>query len=73
MELLNTFKQVGQKRKTKLGLVLTLVVELAITYGLASWAVDNGNLFCWLAALIATIYCLKGLTELIGSFFNHGK
>ena len=45
-------KQLDAWHKTKLGFLVFAVLELAICYGFASLAIDRGNLWWYLLALI---------------------
>ena len=59
-------------RTSKLGLTILAVTQLAIAYGFASLAIDRGNLWWYLLALIFLIGTLQNLFKLIGAFL-HGK
>jgi hypothetical protein len=59
--------------KTKLGLLVFAIVELAITYGFASLSIDRGNLWWYLLTLIFLVGFLQNFVRLIGSFFNNGR
>jgi hypothetical protein len=52
--------------KTKLGLFVFAIVELAITYGFASLAIDRGNLFWYLLTLVFLVGSLQNIFRLIG-------
>jgi hypothetical protein len=56
--------------KTKLGLLLFGLAELAIAYGLGSLAIDRGNLFWYLLTLVFLIGTLQNFFKLIGKLFN---
>jgi hypothetical protein len=58
--------------QTRLGLLVFAVVELAITYGFASLAINDGNLVIYLLTLIFLVGFLQNFFKLIGTFF-HGK
>ncbi|MEK7599481.1 MAG: hypothetical protein AAB462_00385 [Patescibacteria group bacterium] len=65
--------QLDKWHKTKLGLAVFAVVELAITYGFASLAIDRGNPLWYLLTLIFLVGTLQNLFKLIGSFISNGK
>ncbi len=50
-----------------------MLLEAGISYGFASLAIDRGNLWWYLLALIFLVRALKDLFRLIGSYFNSGK
>lgn len=58
--------------RTKLGLVVFALIELAVSYGLASWAIDSGSLWLYAAALIFIVGVLQNFVRLIGKFV-HGS
>jgi len=58
--------------KTKLGLLIFAVVELAIAYGFASLSIDRGNLLWYLLTLTFFVGFLQSLVKLIGSF-SHAR
>jgi hypothetical protein len=58
--------------KTKLGLLVFGLVELAITYGFISLAIDRGNLWWYILALVFLVGALQNFVKLIGTFV-HGK
>lgn len=64
--------QLNKWHQTKLGLLVFGLAELAITYGFATLAIDRGNLWWYLLALIFLIGSLQNFTKLIGIFI-HGK
>lgn len=66
------FKRLDKWHKTKLGLLVFAIVELALTYFFGSLAIDRGNLWWYLLALIFLVGLLQNFVKLIGSFF-HGK
>jgi hypothetical protein len=63
-------KKLHNWHQTKLGLLVFGLVELAITYGFASLAIDRGNLLWYLLALIFLIGALQNLFKLIGKFLQ---
>ncbi len=58
--------------KTRSGLAVFCIAELAIAYGFASLSIDRGNFFWYLLTLIFLVGALQNLFKLIGSFV-HGK
>lgn len=59
--------------KTKLGLLFFAIIELAITYGFASLAIDRGDLWWYLLTLIFLIGFLQNFFRLIRSLFRGGQ
>lgn len=53
------------KQHSLIGLLLTTVVELGITYGLGSWALDTGSWWLYLFTLIFLIGSVKNFVNLI--------
>lgn len=66
-------KQLEKWHKTKLGLFIFSLVELALAYGFASLAIDRGNLLYYLLAIVFLFGTLKNLTTLIGRLRNVRK
>jgi hypothetical protein len=56
--------------KTKLGWLVFAFAELVIAYSFASLAIDRGNLWYYLLALIFLLGSLQNLFQLIGSFIH---
>lgn len=56
--------------QAKLGLLFFAIVELAVTYGFASLAIDRGNLWWYILALIFLIGSLQNFVKLIGALAN---
>jgi hypothetical protein len=52
--------------KTKLGLLVFGLVELGLTYGFASLAIDRGSLWYYLLTLIFLVGTLQNIFKLIG-------
>lgn len=65
-------KQLDKWYGTRLGLLVFALVELAITYGFITLAIDRGNLWYYLLTLVFLVGTLQNLVKLIGSFV-HGK
>lgn len=57
--------QLRQFHRTKLGLIVFGLAELAGAYGCANWAVDNGSLLLYLAALILLVGALQNCVKLV--------
>jgi len=57
---------------TKLGLLIFSIAELVVAYGFASLAIDRGNLWYYLLALIFLFGALQNLFKLIGKVL-HGN
>jgi hypothetical protein len=58
--------------QSALGLLTFAVIELALTYGLTSLAVDRGNLWWYILAIIAFIGAIQNLIKLIRkAFYGH--
>lgn len=56
--------------KTRLGLLVFAIFELAIAYGFASLSIDRGNFWWYLLTLIFFVGFLQNLLRLIGKIFN---
>ncbi len=65
-------KSLHNWHQTKLGLLVFGLIELAITYGFASLAIDRGNLLYYVLTLIFLVGALQNLFKLIGKLI-HGK
>jgi len=61
-------QQLDRFHKRKLGLLIFGLVELAITYGFMSLAIDRGNFWWYILTLIFLIGALQNFVHLIGSF-----
>jgi hypothetical protein len=59
--------------KTRPGLTVFGLVELALTYGFMSLAIDRGNLFWYLLTLLFLVGALQNFVYLIGSFIRGKK
>lgn len=64
--------------KTRPGLLVFAIVELAITYGFISLAIDRGNPWYYLLSLIFLVGFLQNLSKLIAKLFKttesrHGR
>ena len=64
--------QLDKWHKTKLGLLVLGLGELAAAYGFASLAIDRGNLLYYLLTLVFLVGSLQNLTKLIGRLL-HGR
>jgi hypothetical protein len=69
---MKTTKKLDTWHRTKTGLFIMCLVELAIAYGFASLSIDRGNLWWYLLTIIFFIGALQNFLRLIGAFF-HGK
>jgi hypothetical protein len=58
--------------QAKPGLLVFGLVELGVTYGFISLAIDRGNFLWYLLALIFLIGSLQNFVKLIGKLI-HGK
>ncbi|MEI9913783.1 MAG: hypothetical protein WDN66_02145 [Candidatus Saccharibacteria bacterium] len=66
-------KTVKQYKKSRLVLLLSAIVEGAISYGFISLSIDRGNLWWYLLAIIFLVGTLKNLIRLIVSFTPYGR
>jgi hypothetical protein len=66
-------KQLDKWHQTKLGLLVFGLAELAIAYGFASLAIDRGNLWWYLLALVFLVGSLQNFFKLIGTLINGNK
>ncbi len=58
---------------TKAGLLVFGLVELALAYAFASWAIDSGRLLAWSLAIILLIGGLQNLGKLIWKAVPRGR
>lgn len=56
--------------KTRLGLLVFGLVELAIAYSFASLSIDRGNIWWYLLTLVFLVGALQNLFRFIGTFLN---
>lgn len=63
-------KQLDAWHKTRLGLLVFGLIELGLAYGFASLAINRGNLWYYLLALIFLVGALHNFTKLIGVLFH---
>ena len=66
-------RKIDAWHKTKPGLFVFGLAELAIAYGFASLSIDRGNLWWYLLTLIFLIGALQNFVKLIGSLFRGRK
>lgn len=59
--------------KTRTGLLVFALVELLLTYGAASWAIDSGNILVYLATIILLIGGMTNLIKLVISYIHGTK
>ncbi len=69
---MSPLKQLDKLHKTRPGLLIFGLAELAIAYGFASLSIDRGNFWWYLLALIFLVGALQNIFRLIGTFL-HGK
>lgn len=65
-------QQLAKWHKTKLGLLVFGVVELAIAYGFGSLAIDRGSLVWYILVITFLVGALQNFAKLIWKFV-HGK
>jgi hypothetical protein len=73
---MNTIKSLDKWHRTGLGLLVWSLVELGIAYGMASLAIDRGNLWWYLLTIIFFVGALKNFFRFIGKLigtFIHGR
>jgi hypothetical protein len=63
-------RQLDRFHKTRLGLLVFGVGELAIAYGFVSLAIDRGNWLWYLLTLIFFVGALQNLFRLVGALLN---
>ncbi len=63
-------KQLDTWHKSKPGLLVFGLIELGITYGFASLAIDRGNPWWYLLTLVFLVGALQNFIKLIGAFFH---
>lgn len=61
-------KQLNKFHRSKTGLLVFCLVELLVTYGFASLAIDRGDLWYYLLTLIFLVGSLQNLAKLARSF-----
>jgi hypothetical protein len=66
-------KQLDKWHKTKLGLLVFVIVGLAISYGFACLAISHGNLWWYLSGLSFLAGSLRNLSKLTGKIFHAPK
>lgn len=59
--------------KTRTGLAVFAIIELAIAYGFASLAIDRGNFLWYLLTLFFLVGALQNFVRFVGTFVHHGK
>lgn len=63
-------KQLDKWHRTKPGLLVFALVELALAYGFVSLSIDRGNFLWYLLTLIFFIGFLQNFIKLIGRVFH---
>jgi len=66
-------KKLDKWHKTKSGLLVFVLAELAIAYGLASWSINSGNLWLYLLTIIFFVGAMKNFFKLIGAFVRGNR
>jgi hypothetical protein len=66
-------KKLDKWHKTKSGLLIFVLAELAIAYGLASLAIDRGNLWWYLLTIVFFIGAVKNFFKLIGALVRGNR
>jgi hypothetical protein len=66
-------KKLHNWHQTRLGLLVFALVELAVAYGFASLAIDRGNLWWYLLALVFLVGALQNLFKLTWKIIRHEK
>lgn len=56
--------------KTKLGLLIFGLLELAIAYGFASLSIDRGNFFWYLLTLLFLFGSIQNFFKFVKALFN---
>jgi hypothetical protein len=69
---MKTTRKLDKWYRTKSGLFIMFLVELAIAYGFASLAIDRGNLWWYFLTIAFFIGAIKNFYRLIGACL-HGK
>ncbi len=67
------FRIINKWYKSKLGLAVFAVAELLIAYGLASLAIDRGNLWWYLLTFVFLFGTTQNIIRLIGMLIYHDK
>lgn len=65
-------KALDKWHKTRAGLLTFALVELLLSYGAASWAIDSGNLILYTLTLILLFGAIQNFVKLIRRL-AHGK
>ncbi len=65
------FERLDAWHKTRFGLLIFGLVELAAAYGFVSWSIDSGNLFDWLFAILFFVGGVQNLIKLITKVARH--
>ncbi|MBC7708048.1 hypothetical protein H7Y63_02390 [Polaromonas sp.] len=63
-------RQLDAWHKTKIGLLVFAVLELAICYGFASLAIDSGNLWWYLLTLVFLVGFLQNAFKFLKLAFS---
>lgn len=65
--------QLAKWHRTKLGLSVFGVIELALAIGLAEWAVGNGNVLLYLLAIIFLVGFFQNIVKLVWKLVHREK
>lgn len=66
-------KSLHRWHQTRFGLLIFGLVELGVAYGFASLAIDRGNLWWYLLALLFLVGALNNIVKLIGKLIHGGR
>jgi hypothetical protein len=66
-------KKLDKWHKTKTGLLVFVLVELAIAYGFACLSIDRGNLWWYLLTIVFFIGAVKNFIKLIGALVRGNR
>ena len=66
------FKRLQEFHRTRAGYVVFWLVEAVIAYGFGSLAIDRGNFWWYILALIFIVGSLQNFFKLLGTFV-HGR
>jgi uncharacterized membrane protein HdeD (DUF308 family) len=65
--------QLDALHQTRSGLALFGVVELALAYAAASWAIDSGRLLAWFLAVVLLVGGLQNIVKLVMRQFSGAR
>lgn len=67
---MKTINKFDRWHKTRSGLLIFGLIELALAYGFASLSIDRGNLWWYLLTIIFLVGALQNLFRLIGNLIH---